>query len=324
MIAAGVVAGLLPLVHAHSFVVMMGMGGCLALLFWKHWRAWAAFFITALVVAVPQMLWATHDTAVRAGTFFGWEFGWDHGEHNVLWFWLMNTGVFIPLLVAALLWRGRGREALVRERLLTFYLPFTLCFILPNVYKFSPYLWDNIKLLFYWWIASAPLVALLLVRLWRRREIVWRSAAVALLVLLVVAGSLDVWRVVSEATQQREFDRDGIALAELIKRETPPRSLILHAPTYNHPVFLTGRRSLMGYAGHLWTHGLKYDVREQEVKRMYVGGADAERLLESNKVDYVVVSPLELRAMTVNTLFFDRFKKVGEVGAYRLYKTTRQ
>jgi hypothetical protein len=32
MLAAGVVAGLMPLVHAHSFVVMMLMGACLALL----------------------------------------------------------------------------------------------------------------------------------------------------------------------------------------------------------------------------------------------------------------------------------------------------
>ena len=33
MIAAGVAAGLLPLVHAHSFIVVMGMGACLALIF---------------------------------------------------------------------------------------------------------------------------------------------------------------------------------------------------------------------------------------------------------------------------------------------------
>jgi hypothetical protein len=38
MIAAGVVAGLLPLVHAHSFVVVMVVGGCIALAF--NWRAW--------------------------------------------------------------------------------------------------------------------------------------------------------------------------------------------------------------------------------------------------------------------------------------------
>ena len=40
MLAAGVVAGLLPLVHAHSFIVVMGVGACLALINWPRWREW--------------------------------------------------------------------------------------------------------------------------------------------------------------------------------------------------------------------------------------------------------------------------------------------
>src|ERR1043166_49436 len=44
MIAAGVAAGLLPLVHAHSFIVVMGMAACLALLF-INWRDWITFFV---------------------------------------------------------------------------------------------------------------------------------------------------------------------------------------------------------------------------------------------------------------------------------------
>ncbi|MBC7931894.1 MAG: hypothetical protein H7Z38_15140, partial [Rubrivivax sp.] len=201
MIAAGIICGLLPLVHAHSFVVMMAMGACLALMqgavvvartesasdeaaresvwarVWKVWRPWLAFAAVASVIAVPQMLWATRDSGVRAGQFFGWEFGWDHGTENIAWFWLKNTGVFIPLLVAALAWRAG--EPVVSRRLLFFYLPFTLCFVVPNVYKLSPWVWDNIKILLYWWIASAPLVALALARLWRSRGW-WRALAVAL------------------------------------------------------------------------------------------------------------------------------------------------
>ncbi|HEX8472415.1 MAG TPA: hypothetical protein VF666_00120 [Pyrinomonadaceae bacterium] len=326
MLAAGVVAGLLPLVHAHSFVVMMGMGGCLLLLFPKWWRAWAVFFVSALLIAAPQMWWATRESGARAGTFFGWEFGWDKGTQNVVWFWLKNTGLFIPLLVVALAWRGE--RPLTSKRLVLFWLPFALCFVIPNLYKLSPWVWDNIKVIFYWWLASAPLVALLLARVWRLRLKGWqamagRVAAVTLLLMLTLAGSLDVWRVVSEQAEQKIFDRDGVLLAELIKRETPPRSLILHAPTYNHPVFLTGRRSPMGYAGHLWTHGLDYLPREADLRRMYAGGAGAAELLERYAVDYVVVSPLEQTAMVVNSQFFERYAKVGEAGAYRLYKTTR-
>ncbi len=324
MIAAGAVAGLLPLVHAHTYVVMMAMGGCLALLF-PRWRVWAAFFAVSLALAVPQMLWATRDSAVQAGTFFGWQFGWDHGKQNVLWFWLKNTGLFIPLLIAALVWRGRsaGGGAVVPPRLLLFYVPFTICFIGPNLGKLSPSVWDNIKVIFYWYVASVPLVALLLVRLWRSGRSSLRGLAVAFFILLTLAGALDVWRVISRASQQRIFDRDGQAFAELINRSTPARSLILHAPTYNHPVFLTGRRSPMGYAGHLWTHGIDYAGREADLRRIYAGGAEAGALIDRYGIDYVVVSRLERTAGQVNETFFARYTKVGEIGDYRLYKTAR-
>src|SRR5690242_18102393 len=85
MIAAGVAAGLLPLVHAHSFVVVMAMAGCLALL-QINWRDWITFFVVASAIAVPQLLWSTWHSAVNAGTFFAWELGWDHGTENPLWF----------------------------------------------------------------------------------------------------------------------------------------------------------------------------------------------------------------------------------------------
>lgn len=316
MLGAGLVAALLPLAHAHSFIVLMLMGGCLALLF-PRWRAWFIFFAVALAVAAPQMWWATRESAARAGSFFGWQVGWDRGEQNVWWFWLRNTGLFIPLLIAALGWRGRN--AVVPRRLLLFYLPFTLCFVISNAGKISPWVWDNIKVIFYWYLASVPLVALLLARLWRLHSAA-RIAAIVLVLGLTLAGSLDVWRVVSEASEQREFDRAGIAFAEVVKEQTAPRSLILHAPTYNHPVYLTGRRALMGYAGHLWSQGIDYAAREAELRRMYAGAPDAGNLLAKHQVEYVVVGPLERAAMPVNEQFFRRFQRVGGTGGYSLYK----
>jgi hypothetical protein len=318
MLGAGLVAGLLPLVHAHTFVSLMLVGGCLALLF-PRWRAWIIFFAVAFVVAAPAMWWATRGSAARPSSFFAWQLGWDHGTQNPVRFWLKNTGLFIPLLVAALAWRGRA--PLVSKRVALFYLPFTLLFIIPNVGKISPWIWDNIKVLFYWYVASAPLVALLLARLWRQ-SIATRLMTVALLIILTLAGALDVWRVVSEATEQREFDRSGVAFASMVERETAPRSLILHAPTYNHPVYLSGRQSLMGYGGHLWSQGVDYAPREYEIRKIYAGTADAESLLAKYSVEYVVVSPLERTELQINEQFFTRFKKVGETGAYRLYKVT--
>jgi hypothetical protein len=348
MLAAGLVAGLLPLVHAHSFVVMMLMGACLALLqgafvltssgvkdsddgaqrstllkVWDVWRPWVVFAAAASVLAVPQMLWATRGSSVDASRFFGWEFGWAHGEENVVWFWIKNTAFFIPLLVAALAWRGR--EPLVPRRLLFFYMPFVLCFVVPNVYKLSPWVWDNIKVLFYWWVASAPLVALLIARLWRRGAWWRRAAAVALVLAQTAAGGLDVWRAAT-GTERLEIDRDGLAFAELIRSRTPPRALILHAPIYNDPVYLTGRRTFLGFPGHIWSHGLDYVKREAELKRIYAGGTDASALIAENGIEYVVVGPLERAEMrkagvALNESYFKRFEKVGGAGEYSLYKT---
>jgi hypothetical protein len=319
MVAAGFVAGLLPLVHAHSFVVVMVVGACLALL-QQRWRDWMTFFFVASLIALPQMWWSTHNSAVDAGKFFEWQFGWDHGQENIAWFWFKNTGLFIPLTIAAILWRT-NREPLVSRRLLIFFLPFTLCFIIPNVLKMAPWIWDNIKVLFYWWLASAPLVALLLASLWRQGGMK-KALALALFICVTLAGALDVAAIVLRSTRYEVFDAQGIRFAELVKQETAPRAMIIHAPVHNHPVFLTGRKSLMGYPGHVWTHGLEFAQRESEIRRVYAGAPDASSILRKYGVAFIVVSPLERNIVNVNEQFFSKFKMVGEVGGYRLYKIT--
>ncbi len=316
MIAAGVVAALLPLVHAHSFAVVMAVGACLALIE-RRWRDWLAFFLVSSLLALPQIWWSTHNSAVHAASFVEWQFGWDHGKDNVVWFWFKNTGLFIPLIVAAILWRGK--EYLIPRRLLLFYLPFTLCFIIPNVTRLAPWGWDNIKVLFYWWVASAPLVALLLVRLWRHGKLL-RTLAVLLFICVTLAGGLDVASIVTRSTKYEVFNARGVEFAEMIKRQTEPQALILHAPVHDHPVFLTGRRTFMGYPGHIWTHGLDFVPREAEIKRIYSGTGDADALIRKHRIAYAVVGPQERNVARVNDQFFSRFAKVGEVGEYSLYK----
>src|SRR5688572_17707921 len=316
MIAAGVAAGLLPLVHAHSFVVVMGVAACLALIHIR-WREWLTFFAVASAIALPQLLWSTLNSAVDASTFFAFELGWDRGRENPVVFWLMNTGLFIPLIVTAILLKTNGY--LVGKRLLLFYLPFTLCFIVPNFLKMAPWIWDNIKVLYYWWLASSPLVALLLAWLWRRGRVL-RAASVLLFVIVTLAGALDVVGIAFRDVKYGVFDAAGVLFAERVKQVTQPRSLIIHAPVHNTPVFLTGRRSLMGYPGHIWTHGLEFVQREGEIKRIYLGSPDALQLLNNHGVDYAVIGPLERVVTPPNEQFFSRFEKVEQVGEYILYK----
>lgn len=317
MIAAGVAAGLLPLVHAHSFVVVMAMAGCLALIK-IHWREWITFFVVASAIAIPQLLWSTMNSAVDASSFFAWEVGWDHGTENPIWFWFKNTGLFIPLIFAAVL--IKINDYVVPRRVLLFYLPFTLCFIIPNFVKMAPWIWDNIKVLYYWWLASAPIVALLLAKLWRQGP-VQRLVAAVLFVVVTLSGALDVAGIALRSKDKYQvFSDEGLRFAEVVKEQTQSRSLVIHAPVHNTPVFLTGRRSLMGYPGHIWTHGLEFVRREGEIKRIYLGSPDADQLLRDYGVEYAVVGPHERTVVPINEAFFSKFQKVGEVGEYTLYK----
>ncbi|HEY4678786.1 MAG TPA: hypothetical protein VIJ01_16590, partial [Candidatus Angelobacter sp.] len=183
MLAAGLCAGLLPLIHAHTFLVVMAVATCLLLIFRSTWRSWLYFFAVALVVSAPEILWLANTGGVNTRSYLGWQPGWDHGQHNVIWFWFVNTGLFIPILVVALAWR-RGTFKL-SQRVLKFYVPFIFCFFIPNLVKVAPWIWDNIKVLFLWYIASAPLVAWLLARWWQQRSLVRWLAPVVLATLLL-------------------------------------------------------------------------------------------------------------------------------------------
>jgi hypothetical protein len=259
-------------------------------------------------------------SALRAGSFVGWHVGWDHGEQSVVFFWLRNTGLLIPLIVAAFVWRRRGGGTLVPGRLARFYVPFALCFVVPNFLQLSPWIWDNIKFLVYWLAASTPIVALLIAHWWRR-DGVWRGAVVPALVVLTLAGGLDVWRVVSRAETHVIFDADAVSFAQRLREATPPRALVLHVPTYRSPVFLAGRRSLLGYPGHIWSQGLDAGTREADIARMYGGGTDAPELMRRYGVDYVMYGPEE--AAVADEEGLRGLPLVLSTGRYRLYGALR-
>jgi len=314
--AAGVVLGLVPLAHTHTFMVMMALAVCLALLFPDR-RAWVRFFVVVGILALPQLVWLFAGSSMSASSFVGWQLGWARDGENPLWFWIHNTGLVLPALAAALLWR-RGAPLVPRD-LGRFLLPWVGCFVAPNLLRLSPWIWDNIKFLFYAFVAATPILALLLVRIARWHRPWGRLAAAGLLVVLTLAGTLDTVRVTSRTYAQRIFGAREIAFARLLRRATPPQALILHAPTYNHPVLLAGRRSLLGYTGHIYSQGLDPGTREQDIAGVYGGRPDALARLRTWGVGYVVVGPPE-RSLGVKPDLVRRLPLVGEVDGYRLYR----
>jgi len=95
----GLLAGTLPLIHVHSLIVLFVVSAFLFFFRLDKWREWIAFGVGVVVVAIPELIWAMTGSATRLTEFVDWHFGWHKGEMNFFRFWLVNTGIFIPLLL---------------------------------------------------------------------------------------------------------------------------------------------------------------------------------------------------------------------------------
>ena len=317
MLAAGLMAGLLPLIHGHTLHGRRRNGGAASRCCFQMWPAWIAFVVVAAGLGMPQLLWLAKGSAVDSASFVGWQFGWDRGETGAVVFWLMNTGALIPIIVWVLM--ARGESNAVPAKLRRFYLPFLLCFVVPNVVRLAPSIWDNIKVLVVLVsrldTARVPRALAGLSR-WRLAARTGRRAP------HFANGRRDPQSVACSLERcpspGHDSARDRVCETHSIKTES--NATVLHAPTFNHSVGLSGRRSLMGYPGHLWSQGLDFAAREREIRQMYAGGPDATRLFAQHSIDYVVIGADERRFSDVNDAFFARYPVVARHGPYHLYR----
>lgn len=304
-VVGGVLVGLLPMVHTHSFLALGLVATSWAVTSLAsrrrealgELRLWASVLVPIGVVALPQVLWVAWGLR-GAASFSSAQLGWESnafppgatglaairaGVLAWLWFWLKNAGLFGVLSVAAF---ALGTP---RERALA--APFALVFFLCNLGHLQPWSHDNVKLFAWVWLAFAPLVAGLLARAWRH-DLPGKALAVQGLVLACATGALVLAR---EATLEiRLVGTDAIEFADQVRAKTGPEDVILTANAHNHPVpMLAGRVVVLGYKGWLWPHGVPYQEREAQVERIYTAKKDARALLDSLGVGWVVVGPDE-------------------------------
>jgi len=340
----GLLAGTLILIHVHSLVVLFVV--CAFLFFFRldRWREWVAFALGVAIIALPELLWSLTGSASNLSKFIEPFFGWDSKDQNFVVFWAKNIGLFAPVLIAGMILiyltqkseedsapenasnpKLKTQNSKLKnqppnsENILLFYLPFAFLFLVSNTFKLAPWEWDNIKVLIYWFVGSLPFAAFALAWAWKKNNALKIAAGVCFLIL-TLSGALDVWRTISRQINYSVFSEDSVKISEIIKQKTAPNALFLNAPTYNSAVVLSGRRSLMRYSGHLSSYGIDYVPRESEVQRIYEGTALADRLLQKNNIEYVIISPEETGNVTVREEFFYKYPIFAEVGAYKIFK----
>jgi hypothetical protein len=306
LFGAGLLAGLLPAFHTHSYAAVSFVSGILFLM--RPRRIWIAFWLPAVLLALPQLPGlASH---VTAGGFAHFQIGWrGHDEPSWLLFWLRNVGLPTLLIIPAWFYApGPLRR---------FYFPFVALLLFSLLLVFSPNDYDNLKLMYYWYAATCVLVAGWLIRLASMKR--WRIPIVLAITVSMASGLLAVG--FELRSKNLMFSRDEVAAATFARDHTASRSLFLTAPSLHQPILsLAGRAVVRGSTSWLWSHGYPFAEREGDVRTIYSGRDDALELLRYYGVDYIYLGPRERQDLKANDDFFERsFPSVYRSGEITIY-----
>lgn len=316
----GILLGILPLWHTHTFLFFT-----LAVLFWQiipYLRpnnigntGIKPLLITlsiAAVIALPQLIFLLNNLSHQS--FIHLSLGWMKSEEKFLTFWLLNTGLLIPLSLV-------GWWKLKSYRL--FFIPAFIIFIFANIVMLSPWDWDNIKL-FTWAGLFLSLLAGMAVDYalcqceeHKRRSnlfnIISKLSILIIFLSLIFSGLLSNF----ELLQNRYtiYDQADQELANWVRKNTKSSDVFLIDPWVNHPLTgLTGRSAYMGYPGQLWVHGIKYQKREALINKVLAGNIETLKQTEV-PVHYLIVEKYK-------TTNFPTLEKVYENAKFTIFKIT--
>jgi hypothetical protein len=318
----GLLTGLLPLAHIHSF--FMALAVLITLTWFGRKMAspgeWLLSIATSVIIAAPQLafqLFANHHASfVRYKP--GWLFSskstqFPHDTGLVLYI----LATFGAILVMSLLsYRRLKNDDAVRGLILLG----AALFIAAFLFIFQPLDYDNIKFFFYAYLFFSLGVAQYLALMSRAGNWLW----LPLTIMLVGAGFRNI---VDECPQHDLLYKDtAFSEAGKLRKQLPPDALVLTATTHDHPLWgLAGQPVVEGDTQYLADYGLPYQQISKDVETMYAGGDDSLALLQKYRVQYVLISHYERTdiPMTNESFFAQHFPLIYQQGGMEIYQIRR-
>src|SRR6266496_3102344 len=274
-------------------------------------RKHVALLLVSSVVPATFFVWLITDQ-FHARSVLEWHPGWVQNDDDFaapfFQFWLMNFGIWVPLVFALIglsgwnAWKSGWRWGKNLPEDVAFLLPASAIFILAFFVQTAPWGWDNLKLMIWAYFLVLPF-------LWSDLIIRW-SMPIRIAVWITLFGSgfislfggLAAGRPGFEFSDRAELDAIGIAA-----RRLPVEARFAAYPIYNHPLLLQGRKVVLGYPGHLWTEGFEYTDTYNWLTNLMQGSADWREIA---------------RALSVRYLFWGREEMINYPASKRPWEAT--
>lgn len=299
MMTIGLLSSLLLFVHVHAFIAFVFFCAAYAVFYAKQWKSW---FVLAASAGMSSALIfsALYGGEIHEG-FFSFMPWWlankSSLDMNWIYFWFLNWGIFLPFALFAS-WRTKFYKQPI-------FTAAVALFVACNVVLFQPFDWDNSKLLCFVYLILCMPVAKYCAQLWRTRKFVIRQYVVIGIVVMCLSGALDLSRMLhTNRVTNMLWSNEELKLAQDFRKISNPTDTILTSDKHNlWASNLTGRQMILGYRGWIWTYGIDYSQREQDIQHMYAGDAYAEELFQKYAVKFIVIGPTEREDFQVNDTY---------------------
>lgn len=272
----------LPLFHVHTFLFLsLSLAIWFAMTrdaFWLKLVGWAVVPGALLMFLVTGGFSGASSLHILPG--------WLQGDQKFLIYWLVQFGLFLPLTLGLVIDLARRERRISATTLLA--VSAAGLFLVSCVVMFAVWPWDNTKMFLWSYLILMPLIW---DRLIRPLQVPWRVAACFLLFFsgfLSLVGGLGPGQPGHKIASVSEM-----AAVDRHLEEVDPNARFAAYPTYNHPLLLTGRKVVMGYDGHLYSHGIDYHASRQALERLMEGGPDWREAAYELDADYIFWGRLE-------------------------------
>lgn len=303
---AGFLAGILPIAHMHSFIVIMVVTGTICAFNTKRFKQLIYFVIPAGVLSTFLYTTFIHG-GIQIDNFMTISVGWTAPKSIFSWtkMWLELWGTFLPLVVLSLITFKRNKQL---KKYYPVFIGFSAIFILANSIVFQPTRWDNTKLFAWVYLGLSILVSKLLFITWKKSSS-YKILVIILLVTLSLSGVVELMRILDFKNNTHMLSSQSeITLAQEIAKNTATDALFLTGPQHNHPIPLWANRPIfIGYLGWVKNFGFEPSLRDAQTKMVFSGHQQAHKIIIENEISYVFVGQQERSAHSINFEYLQQF-----------------
>lgn len=313
--------GLLPLFHAHAFVIVSVMMGLLAMIETRSWRGLVQLLKSRLAIFayIPATIFLlrTSDSFGKA-KIIHWDGWWTTTLEEAPKFLVLNFGPWLILpfaVLAAILW-SKKIGTLERKKLLLEFALYSGLFIIFFNVMLAPWAWDNIKVLIFPYLGFCHLAWRVLDPLFTR---IPRS--IFAIVLFASGATAVLLSVGNPSTRGLMIYRgEDLARSQGAVTEVPVNAIFASGTSHDHPLTFMGRLRAVGYEGHLWSHGIDYAAKMQLLKNLMSGGSESLKTAHELGVTHVYWGPLETTQFGVEPQWPSSFRNVSRVPGISVYE----